>query len=324
MSELKRPEMKLADTKVSEKDFIYFSLGLSAEDYVLPSERSDYRSDARAVQLVQDIRAGKDLSGRDFSGINLKNADISGGKLAGASFRGALFYQTNAHQADFRDCDFTEAYFEKSDFSEAHLTGAIFAKTYLRDLTTDDADMDEDLRNRLLTMDFLIKQIESGALDIHCLTRSELMCLDLRRLDLSKVDLSGLDLSMFELEGVNLRGVYINPLQKLSMDQWQKDLAAVEQLQEKKLKEQVLKTLKQERQALDTYAADQATVAPVKSRHLTRPAPKRDEFEKLTPPPKKQEETKPDMPSDHMMKPHRAGGQAPILPPKTKKNKNRI
>ena len=53
---LQRPSMKLADTKVSEKDMIYFALGLDAEDYVLPSQRNDYRTDERAVRLLQDIK----------------------------------------------------------------------------------------------------------------------------------------------------------------------------------------------------------------------------------------------------------------------------
>ena len=66
MNTLKRPEMKLANTKVSEKDMIYFSLGLDAEDYVLPSERDNYLSDPKAVQLVQDIRAGKICRGWIF------------------------------------------------------------------------------------------------------------------------------------------------------------------------------------------------------------------------------------------------------------------
>ena len=204
MTELKRPQMKLANTKVSEKDMIYFSLGLEAEDYVLPSERHDYHSDARAVKLVQDVRAGKDLSGQDFSGINLKGADISGGHFQGASFKGAIFYQTDAHSADFTDCDFTEAYFEDTDLSDSILTGACFEKTFLRKLKTQNTVADEDFENRLSVMELLIQKIESGEIDIHCLTRSELMCLDLRRLDLTHVDLSGLDLSMFNLEELSL------------------------------------------------------------------------------------------------------------------------
>ncbi|MDY6407955.1 MAG: pentapeptide repeat-containing protein [Pseudomonadota bacterium] len=258
---------------------IYFSLGLDAEDYVLPSKRNDYHSDARAVKLVEDIRAGRDLSGQDFSGINLKGADLSGGHFKGASFKGAIFYQTNACGADFTDCDFTEAYFEDTDLSEAVLTGADFSRTFLRRLKTQNTTADADFSNRLSVMEILIQKLESGEIDIHCLTRSELMCLDLRRLDLTHVDLSDLDLSSFNLEGVNLRGVYINPLQKLSMEHWQKDLMNVEKLQEKKLKEETVKTLKSKRLELENYAQKQLEVMSVKSRHLMRPRLKKDEFE---------------------------------------------
>lgn len=278
MTTFKRPNMKLADTKVSEKDMIYFSLGLDGEDYILPSERASYKSDPRAVQLVADIRAGKDLSGQDFSGINLKGADISGGHFAGASFRGAIFYQTDAHGADFTDCDFTEAYLEDTDFTGSNLTGGQFQKTYLRRLKTDNARMDPDFTDRLAAMEFLIQKIESGEIDIHCLTRSELMCLDLRRLDMSKVDVSDMDLSMFNLEGVNLRGIYINPLQKLSMDQFQQDLIAVEKLQEKKLKEENLRAIRARREELEIYAKKQTEVTAVQSKNLKRPGLKRDEF----------------------------------------------
>ena len=329
MTELKRPQMKLANTKVSEKDMIYFSLGLDAEDYVLPSERNDYRSDARAVKLVQDIRSGKDLSGQDFSGINLKGADISGGHFAGASFKGAIFYQTDAHQADFTDCDFTEAYFEDTDLSDSILTGACFEKTFLRKLKTKDAAVDEDFEKRLTAMDFLIQKIESGEIDIHCLTRSELMCLDLRRLDLTHVDLTGLDLSMFNLEGVNLRGVYINPLQKLSMNQWQKDLLDVEKLKEKKLKEEVLKTLKNKQLELEAYAKKQVDIVSQKAKNPTRPAMKKDEFER----PEQQAtsqlasaekpEEKPTEQPNNILLPHRIQGQKQTIKPKEKKHKNR-
>ncbi|MBR6412966.1 MAG: pentapeptide repeat-containing protein [Alphaproteobacteria bacterium] len=323
--------MKLANTKVSEKDMIYFSLGLEAEDYVLPSQRNDYHSDARAVKLVEDIRAGRDLSGQDFSGINLKGADISGGHFAGASFKGAIFYQTDARGADFTDCDFTEAYFEDTDLSEAILTGADFSKTYLRRLKTKNTVADADFENRLSVMEVLIQKLESGEIEIHSLTRSELMCLDLRRLDLSKIDLSGLDLSMFNLEGVNLRGVYINPLQKLSMDNWQKDLLDVQKLQEKKLKEETLKSLKNKRLELETYAKQQLEVLPPKAKNPSRPAQKKDEFERTeTPPVSKPIKSAPTDETDNSMvlpdntpKPRLIHEQIRPQKPKEKKHKNR-
>ena len=331
MTELKRPQMKLANTKVSEKDMIYFSLGLEAEDYILPSQRNDYHSDARAVKLVEDIHAGRDLSGQDFSGVNLKGADISGGRFAGASFKGAIFYQTDAHGADFTDCDFTEAYLEDTDFSGAILTGADFQRTFLRRLKTQNTKADKDFENRLSVMEILIQKIESGEIDIHCLTRSELMCLDLRRLDLSKVDLEGLDLSVFNLEGVNLRGVYINPLQKLSMDQWQKDLLAVQKLQEKKLKEETLKLLKNKRLELEVYAKQQIDILPPKVKNPMRPRMKKDEFEhsEVTPVSKpikndtKHETDNTVTQPNNISKPRLIQEQMRPQKPKEKKHKNR-
>lgn len=282
---LKRPAFKRANTKVSESDMIYFSLGIdTSTDFVLPSERNDYRSDERAVQLVHDIRLGKDLSGQDFSGINLKNADISGGHFKNSSFKGALFYKTKATDCDFTDCDFTEAYMEDTDFSYSYFTGACFKKSYLRHLILDDACLDEEAQNRISSMDKLIDLIESGEIDIHSLTESDLLFLDLRRLDLSKVDLSDMDLSMFDLEGVNLRGVYIPPGVLLSLKELKYNYMKVQALNEKKLKAETLKVLKQKNDELKAYASLQAqsksTSDNVKlnNQNTKRPAKKQNEF----------------------------------------------
>ena len=319
---LQRPSMKLADTKVSEKDMIYFALGLDAEDYILPSQRNDYRTDERAVRLLQDIKNGKNLSGKNFSGINLKGADISGVDFTGSDFTGAIFYQTKATGCNFTGCNFTEAYFEDTDFSDSILSDCIFTKTYLRHLNLENAEIDEDLEKRLSAMEFLIHQIETGKIDIHCLSRSELMCLDLRRLDMSKVDVSDLDLSMFVLEGVNLRGVYINPLQKISMDQWQKDLLAVETLKEKKLKEENLKILKERRKELENYAKEQTDIQPIKTKNPERPRIKKDEFEKENRSHKK-EEIKPSEEENTLPPTHKIKQQKNSFSIKEKKHKNR-
>ncbi len=289
---LTRPALKQADTKVSEADMIYFSLGIdTATDFVLPSERDDYRSDKRAVQLVHDIRAGKDMSGRDFSGINLKNADISGGRFQGASFKGAVFYQTQAADCDFTDCDFTEAYLEDSDFSRSWFTGARFQKAYLRHLTLDEAHLDDEARNRITAMDKLIDLIESGEIDIHSLTESDLLFLDLRRLDLSKVDISDMDLSMFNLEGVNLRGTYVPPGMLLSLKELKRNYLRVQALNEKKLKAETLKVLKQKQDELMAYAQSAVNhkpvidTMPIYDQNLKRPPIKQDEFDRSVPSP---------------------------------------
>ena len=135
---------------------------------------------------------------------------------------------------------------------------------------------------------------------------------------------------MFNLEGVNLRGVYINPLQKLSMEHWQKDLLDVEKLKEKKLKEETLKTLKNKHLELEAYAKKQQEILPVKSAKPTRPAMKKDEFEHSEPQtvparsvPEEKPEEKPTAKPDNILLPHRIRGQVRPLKPKEKKNKNR-
>lgn len=283
---LTRPALKKANTKVSESDMIYFSLGIDATtDFILPSERDDYRSDDRAVQLIRDIQAGKDMSGQDFTGINLKNADISGGHFKGASFKGALFYKTKATDCDFTDCDFTEAYMEETDFSRSWFTGASFKKSYLRHLKLDDAHLDEDALRRITAMDKLIDLINSGEIDIRSLTESDLLFLDLRRLDLSKVDLSDMDLSMFSLEGVNLRGVYIPPGVLLSLKELKYNYMRVQALNEKRLKAETLKVLNQKKEELEAYAKSEAQnkadiqKAVVPTKNVKRPPLKQDEFE---------------------------------------------
>ena len=251
---MKRPGMKIANVKVTDADMVYFSLGLGTAEYVLPTERDDYRSDARAVALVADVRAGKDLSGRDFSGLNLKNADLSGGRFHGCTFAGAVFYKTNAKNADFSKADFTEAYLEGVDFSNADLSDADFKRVYARALRLDGARVDEDARRRFDALEVLIEKIESGEIDIRFLSRADLLGLDLRRLDLTHVDLDGLDLSAFVLEGVNLRGVYIDPKQLMSLEGLMHYYADVRAMQAKRLQTEAQQALRENQAKIKAYA----------------------------------------------------------------------
>ena len=111
IKELKRPEKKTADVKVTDADMVYFSLGLGdSREFILPSQRKDYRSDERAVRLVEAIKAGKDMSHLDLSGLNLKGADLSGARFVGCNFKGTVFYKTNAQMCDFADCCFIRCF----------------------------------------------------------------------------------------------------------------------------------------------------------------------------------------------------------------------
>lgn len=254
VTKTERPGMKVANVKVTDADMVYFSLGLGTAEYILPTERDDYRSDARAVALVADVRAGKDLSGRDFSGINLKNADLSGGCFSGCNFSGAVFYKTNAHGADFSKADFTEAYLEGVDFSKANLTQACFKRVYARALILDEAQIDEAERKRFDALELLIEKIESGEIDIRFLSKADLLGLDLRRLDLTHVDLDGVDLSSFVLEGVNLRGVYIDPKQLMSLEGLMHYYAEVRAMNAKRLQMETLRVMKENADKNQAYA----------------------------------------------------------------------
>ncbi|MDD3668712.1 MAG: pentapeptide repeat-containing protein [Alphaproteobacteria bacterium] len=280
MSALKRPEMKLADTKVSDEDIARFSLGLRDADFMLPSEMDDYTHDARAVRLVADVRAGKDLSGRDFSGVNLRGADISGARLAGADFSKAVFYKTTADNCDLRDADFTDAALEDASFAGSDLRGARFRRTFAKGLRTKGAQLDESARRYLTAVEVLVAGIESGAIDLRGVPRQDLLHLDLRLLDLSQVDLSGIDLSPFILEGVNLRGAYINPKHLLSLAQLQRTQYRAAKLSEKKLKEETLRAVKGKEKELAAYAREEAEkpLPPVRTKNPKRPPVKQDEF----------------------------------------------
>lgn len=258
-TQLERPEMKAQSAKITEEDWAYFSLGIDKEEFILPSERSDYKSDPKAVALVEAIRAGKDLSGQDFSGVNLKGADISGAKLQGANLQGAIFYKTTANKCDFKGANFDGAYMEYFDGSGSDFRGASFKHVFVRNLNLKKAKIDEKELSKFAAIEHLIRLIETGQLDIRCLSKADLMHLDLRRIDLTNVDLSGVDLSGLILEGVNLCGTYIDPKQLMSLEGLKHYYQLVQKKSEKKLKLETLKVIQTKAKELDAYAAKQIT-----------------------------------------------------------------
>lgn len=252
--EMTRPAMKVADTKITDSDMMYFSLGIDTQEFILPSVRDDYRTDKRAIELVQAVKAGINLQGRDFSGVNLKGADISGACLKGANLSGAIFYKTTAKDCDFEGADFTEAYMEEVDFEGSDFTGANWNKIYARKLNLKNTAIDEKDLKKLTALEFLIQQIEAGNIDIRFLSKADLLHLDLRRLDLTKVDLKGIDLSAFDLEGVNLRGVYIDPNRLLSLEGLLHYYREVEKMDAKAIKTATLKFAQTKKKELQEYA----------------------------------------------------------------------
>ncbi len=282
--ELKRPERKTADVKVTDADMIYFSLGQKeGSAFVLPSERKDYRSDERSVRLIEAVRSGKTLSGCDFSGLNLKGADLSGGLFDGCNFKGAVFYKTKAQNADFSNCCFDEAYFEDSDLSGCDFSGATFKRTFFKHNKTEKAFFDEEAEKYLTELEKIIRLIESGELDIRTLSKEDLICLDVRRLDFSKVDLTDIDLSVFALDGINLCGTYIDPKQLMSLSGWNSYCLDVRKTKEKTRERLCRKIMLDREEALEKYRQEQVKNkkkkgAPTKnSRRPLKKEPEREE-----------------------------------------------
>ncbi len=282
--ELKRPAKKTADVKVTDADMIYFSLGQKeGSAFVLPSERNDYRSDERAVRLIEAVRSGKALSGCDFSGLNLKGADLSGGLFDGCNFKGAVFYKTKAQNADFSNCCFDEAYFEDADLSGCDFTGATFKRTFFKHNKTEKAFFDEEAEKYLTELEKIIRLIESGEIDIRTLSKEDLICLDVRRLDFSKVDLTDIDLSVFALDGINLCGTYIDPKQLMSLSGWNSYCLDVRKTKEKTRERLCRKIMLDREEALEKYRQEQVKNkkkkgAPTKnSRRPLKKEPEREE-----------------------------------------------
>lgn len=254
---LKRPEKKYANVKVTDEDMIYFSLGIDREEFILPSQRNTYLSDARAVALVEAVKAGKDLSGQDFSNINLKGADISGGRFVGSKFTKAAFYETKAVNCDFTDADFSDSYIEKTDFTNSSLRGISYKRTFARDNDFTGALVDADAVQFLTTLEKIILLIEQGKIDIRMLSKEDLLCLDIRRLDFTNIDLNDLDLSIFALDGINLCGTYIDPKQLMSQKGLKQYYLDVQKLKEKKRREEALELMQDKQEQLEHFSKKQ-------------------------------------------------------------------
>ena len=279
IKELKRPEKKTADVKVTDADMVYFSLGLGdSREFILPSQRKDYHSDERAVRLVEAIKAGKDMSHLDLSGLNLKGADLSGGCFVGCNFKGTIFYKTNAQMCDFVDCCFDDAYFEDTDLTGCDFVGASFKRAFFKNNQTEKAIFDEEAEKYLHTLEEIIRLIESGKLDIRTLSKDDLLCLDIRRLDFSNIDISDLDLSVFALDGINLCGTNIDPKQLMSLEGWNSYCLDVRKMKEKSRERLCRKITLENNEKLEAFQKSQKDKnQDIKTKNPTRPHRKEEE-----------------------------------------------
>lgn len=247
--EIKRPERKFQDVKVTEEDIILFTLGIDKKEFLLPSERNSYLTDPRAVSLVEDIKKGKVVANKDYRGINLKGADISGADLTGCDFSKACFYQTKAKNCCFKGAKFDDAYIEETDLTNSVFSETSLKRLFLRNNQIEETYFDEKSARYFSDFNKFLSLVESGKIDIRTLTKNDLLSIDLRRLDLTKVDLTGIDLSQFVLDGINLCGAYIDPKQLLSLASLQKtyfDLRRTKDKKRRQMEEQLLKEKEEE------------------------------------------------------------------------------
>ena len=252
--EMKRPERKFQDVKVSEADIVLFTLGIDKREFILPSERDSYLTDLRAVTLLEDIKAGKDVSNKDYTGINLKGADLSGANLMGCNFSKSCFYQTKAKNCNFEGAKFDDSFIEESDFSKSKFKDVAFKRVFMRNNNFEDAFLEEDAEKYITNFDKFLELVESGKIDLRSLTKGDLLSIDIRRLDLTKVDLKGIDLSQFALDGINLAGTYIDPKQLLSLGGLQKYYFDLRKTKEKKKKQMEEAVIKEHEEKLLNYA----------------------------------------------------------------------
>lgn len=255
--EMKRPERKFQDVKVSEEDIVLFTLGIDKREFILPSERDSYLMDLRAVNLVEDIKKGKDVSNKDYIGINLKGADLSGADFSGCNFSKSCFYGTKAQKCNFEGAVFDDAFIEESDFSKSKFYGVSFKRVFMRNNVYNGADLEDEAEKYISNFDKFLELVENGKIDLRSLTKRDLLSVDLRRLDLTKVDIKGIDLSQFALDGINLAGTYIDPKQLLSLGGLQKYYFDLRKTKEKKKKQMEEAVLKENEEKLLNYAKKQ-------------------------------------------------------------------
>lgn len=205
-----RPFKKVDARPLTEADKYDFLPYISKNADQLPSESDTYKSDKKALSLIADLKAGKDVSGQDFSGVNLKGAHLSGFNLAGINLQKANLTGTDLSGASLIGADLSYAYLDETNLNKADMTDIILKGVVYKKCSDDAAQMDKKTKSYLQTLLWLIEQIEQGKIRLPELPANQLYMLDLRLLDMTHVDVTGVDLSPFVLDGVNLSGMAID------------------------------------------------------------------------------------------------------------------
>ena len=250
-SELKRPEMKIDAAPLTEADKYNFLPYIDREAGILPSEKNTWKTDEKAVAFMKAVKSGESLYGTDWSGINLKGADLSGADLSGVNLSKANLMNANLSGALLEWTDLSYAYLENTDFSNAYMQNTQMKGVFYKNCKMDGADMDEETKKYLQTIEWFLSQIELGKIKLDEIPLDQLNYLDLRTIDMSRVKIpEDIDLSGIVLTGVNLSGVYIPKGHFLNMAMMEKQQQRAKLITERSEKtlNLMLKKIEQERQ----------------------------------------------------------------------------
>ncbi len=261
-TQMMRPQMKMNAAPLTEADKYDFLPYIDRGAAILPSEQNTWKTDERAQAFMKALASGTDMSDTDWSGINLKGADLSGADLCGLKLSKANLMNTNLSGAKLEWTDLSYAYCENTDFSNADMKNTQMKGVFYKNCNIDGADMDEETRKYLQSVEWFINQIETGKIKLEELPQDQLNYLDLRTIDMSQVKIEeGIDLSALVLTGVNLSGVYIPKGHFLNMAlmAWTKQKVKLIMQRTQRTLDLMYQRLKEERkEKIKAYGAMQA------------------------------------------------------------------
>lgn len=201
-----------------DQNIIQAFLELYAKNCLETTEEDfDWRSDPKAVELLESIACGEDLRGRDFSGVNLKNAVIKNTSLKGVNLTGALLYNTVIENTDLSDANLSAAHLENVYVANSDLTGIEIPLIYVHNLHMKTTEIEDHTKKKLKALSALTKRLKNGEISLKDLSWTDLLSVDLSQIDLTDINLEDVDLSCISLEKVNLKGTYIDPKQMRSL-----------------------------------------------------------------------------------------------------------
>lgn len=272
-----RPQRRF-DAPLTEKDMYSFLPGIKYGVEVLPSEEETYKSDENAKAFLNALKSGTNVKGWDLHGLNLKGADMQGADLQGVNFCGANLMNVDLSDSNLSHADLSYAYLEGARLDNADLTEAVLKGVFVRNTSVDGAKISEKDKKYLTLLEWIVKEVEAGKIDIRAIPKEELRFLDLRMLDLSKLNIADLDLNAYVLDGINLMGVRIDKTVQMSLSQLYQTNLMLEKLHQKETQGQLRlldRLFREMEESLERFSQEEKLKAKqeeIQTKNPTRPA----------------------------------------------------